>query len=174
MRHRSVEGAGCGNDRSELENPVGKRLSIPPRAIADLRKFRLSVRNVVRALLWRMVSVLTPPVHVPADGGESVFLVGDTYTTLLSGTQTGGVFTLLEALVLPEAGPPPHAHHGEEETFFLLQGHMVFTVAGETYHAHPGATIYVPRNVAHSYRNVGESPAKMVFMYSPAGMDAMF
>jgi hypothetical protein len=26
------------------------------------------------------------PVHVPADGGESVFLVGDTYTTLLSGT----------------------------------------------------------------------------------------
>ena len=114
------------------------------------------------------------PVHVPADGGESVFLVGDTYTTLLSATQTGGVFTLLEALVLPEAGPPPHAHHGEEETFFLLQGHMVFNVGSETYDAHPGAAIYVPRNVAHSYRNVGEDPAKMLFMYSPAGMDAMF
>jgi mannose-6-phosphate isomerase-like protein (cupin superfamily) len=114
------------------------------------------------------------PVHVPADGGESVFLVGDTYTTLLSGTQTGGVFTLLEALVLPEAGPPPHAHHSEEETFFLLQGQMVFTVGGQTYHADPGATIYVPRSVAHSYRNVGEGPAKMLFMYSPAGMDAMF
>jgi quercetin dioxygenase-like cupin family protein len=114
------------------------------------------------------------PVHVPADGGESVFLVGDTYTTLLSGTQTGGVFTLLEALVLPEAGPPPHAHHGEEETFFLLQGHMVFTVGGEAYDAHPGSAIYVPRNVAHSYQNVGEGPAKMLFMYSPAGMEAMF
>jgi quercetin dioxygenase-like cupin family protein len=114
------------------------------------------------------------PVYVPADGGESVFLVGDTYTTLLSGTQTGGVFTLLEALVLPEAGPPPHAHNGEEETFFLLQGHMVFTVGGETYDAHPGAAIYVPRNVAHSYQNVGEGPAKMLFMYSPAGMDGMF
>ena len=114
------------------------------------------------------------PVHVPADGGESVFLVGDTYTTLLSGTQTGGVFTLLEALVLPEAGPPPHAHQGEEETFFLLKGHMVFTVGGETYHAHPGSAIYVPRNVAHSYQNVGEGPAKMLFMYSPAGMEGMF
>jgi quercetin dioxygenase-like cupin family protein len=114
------------------------------------------------------------PVHVPADGGESVFLVGDTYTTLLSGTQTGGVFTLLEALVLPEAGPPPHAHHGEEETFFLLEGQMVFTVGGQTYDADPGATIYVPRNVVHSYRNNGEGPAKMLFMYSPAGMDAMF
>ncbi|MGB6580416.1 MAG: cupin domain-containing protein [Streptosporangiaceae bacterium] len=114
------------------------------------------------------------PVHVPADGGESVFLVGDTYTTLLSGAQTGGVFTLLEALVLPEAGPPPHAHHREEETFFLLQGHMVFAVGGETYDAHPGAAIYVPRNVAHSYRNVGAGSAKMLFMYSPAGMEAMF
>jgi mannose-6-phosphate isomerase-like protein (cupin superfamily) len=110
---------------------------------------------------------------VPADGGESVFLVGDTYTTLLSGVQTGGVFTLLEALVLPEAGPPLHVHHGEEETFFLLHGHMVFTVGGETYHADPGAAIYVPRNVAHSYRDVGECPAKMLFMYSSAGMEAI-
>ena len=114
------------------------------------------------------------PVHVPADGGESVFLVGDTYTTLLSGTQTGGVFTLLEALVLPEAGPPPHAHHGEEETFFLLQGHMVFTVAGGDVPRPPRRNDLRAENVAHSYRNVGESPAKMVFMYSPAGMDAMF
>jgi len=114
------------------------------------------------------------PVHVPADGGESIFLVGDTYTTLLSGAQTGGVFTLLEALVLPEAGPPPHAHHCEEETFYLLDGHMVFTVGSQTYDAEPGAAIYVPRNVAHSYRNVGQGPAKMLFMYSPAGMEGMF
>ena len=114
------------------------------------------------------------PVYVPADGGESVFLVGDTYTTLLSGTQTGGLFTLLEAVVLPEAGPPTHAHNGEEETFFLLQGHMVFTVGGETYDAHPGSAIYVPRNVAHSFQNVGEGPAKMLFMFSPAGMEGMF
>ena len=121
-----------------------------------------------------MSAPVQQPVHVPADGGQSVFLVGDTYTTLLSGTQTGGVFTLMEALVLPEAGPPPHAHHLEEETFFLLHGHMVFTVGGETYDAHPGAAIYVPRNVAHSYRNVGADPAKMLFMYCPAGMEAMF
>ena len=79
------------------------------------------------------------------------------------------MFTLLEALVLPEAGPPPHAHHGEEETFFLLQGHMVFNVGSETYDAHPGAAIHVPRNVAHSYRNVGEDPAKMVCLTSRDG-----
>ena len=82
-------------------------------------------------------------VYVPASEGESVFLVGDTYTTLLPGASTGGVFTLLEALVLPQAGPPPHRHHSEEETFYLLEGRMIFTVDGRDYEAEPGATIYV-------------------------------
>lgn len=114
------------------------------------------------------------PVHVSPDGGDSVFLVGDAYTTLLSGAQTGGVFTLLEALVMPEAGPPPHAHHGEEETFVLLDGEMSFRLGGETYDARPGTVLYVPRGVPHSYSNVGAGPARMLFMYSPAGMEDMF
>jgi len=120
---------------------------------------------------------MSPPgqsVFVPAGAGDTVFLVGDTYTTLLPGTSTGGVFTLLEALVLPLAGPPPHCHHREEETFYLLEGRMVFTVDGRAYEAEPGATIYVPRGAVHSYSNVGDSPAKMLFMYSPAGMEGMF
>jgi len=114
------------------------------------------------------------PVYVPGGGGESVFLVGDTYTTLLSGAQTGGIFTLLEALVLPEAGPPPHAHHAEEETFYLLSGALEFTVGEQTHAAGPGSVVYVPRDVTHSYRNVGTGPAIMLFMYSPAGMEGMF
>ena len=113
------------------------------------------------------------PVYVGSDDGPTVFLVGDTYTTLLSGQQTGGAFTLLEALVMPDAGPPPHAHHGEEETFVLLDGQMSFTVDGQTHDASTGTVLYVPRDVAHSYRNIGDGPARMLFMYSPAGMDGM-
>lgn len=114
------------------------------------------------------------PVHIGPDEGPSVFLVGDTYTTLLSGAATGGAFTLLEAVVMPDAGPPPHAHHGEEETFVLLDGQMSFTVDATTYDATVGTVLLVPRNVAHSYRNTGDGPAKMLFLYSPPGMDGMF
>lgn len=114
------------------------------------------------------------PVHLGPDEGPSVFLVGDTYTTLLSGAQTGGAFTLLEAVVMPDAGPPPHVHHGEEETFVLLDGRMTFTVDGRTHDADPGSVLMVPRDVPHSYRNVGDGPAKMLFLYSPPGMDGMF
>ena len=114
------------------------------------------------------------PVHVPPDGGDTVFLVGDTYTTLLSGAQTGGAFTLLEALVPPDTGPPPHFHQAEDETFLLLDGELTFQLGDEAHAATAGTTIFVPRGTRHSFTNVGTGVARMLFMYSPAGMDGMF
>lgn len=114
------------------------------------------------------------PVVVGPDEGDTVFLVGDAYTTLLTGAQTGGAFTMLEAVVNPDPGPPPHAHLDEEETFILLDGTMTFTVDGTIHDARPGTVVLVPRGVVHSYRNVGDGPARMLFLYSPPGMEAMF
>lgn len=114
------------------------------------------------------------PVIVPPAGGDTVFLVGDTYTTLLSGHQTGGTFTLLEALVPPDTGPPPHRHEAEDETFILVEGSIDFHLAGETHQAAAGSVIFVPKGAVHSFRNKGTGPAKMLFMYSPAGMEGMF
>lgn len=114
------------------------------------------------------------PVIVPAGGGEAVFLVGDTYTTLLTGAQTGGRFTLLEALVPPDTGPPPHRHEAEDETFVMLDGELVFRVGDDAHVCGAGATIFVPRGVPHSFRNTGGRPATMLFIYSPSGMEGMF
>ena len=51
---------------------------------------------------------------------------------------------------------------------------MTFTVAGRTYDATAGTVLLVPRDVAHSYHNVGDGPARMLFLYSPPGMEGMF
>ena len=114
------------------------------------------------------------PVCVGPDGGETVFLVGDTYTTLLSGAQTGGAFTLLEALVPPDTGPPPHHHNAEDETFILLEGEVTFQVGDEVIDARPGTTVFVPRGVVHSFKNISGGLARMLFMYNPPGMEGMF
>lgn len=118
--------------------------------------------------------VALEPVIVGPDGGETVFLVGDTYTVILSGEQTGGAFTLLEALVPPDTGPPPHHHNAEDETFILLDGKVTLQVGDETIHAEPGTTVFVPRGVVHSFRNIDTKPARMLFMYNPPGMEGMF
>lgn len=114
------------------------------------------------------------PVVVPADGGDTVFLVGDTYTTLLSGEQTGGAFTLLEAIVPPQTGPPPHAHQREDETFVMLDGEIEFHLGDAVHEARAGTVLFVPKGVVHHFRNTGASAAKMLFLYNPAGMDGMF
>jgi len=116
----------------------------------------------------------TQPVHVPPGAGDTVFLLGDTYTTLLSGAQTGGVFALLEALVPAHTGPPPHIHHAEDETFILLQGVLDFHVGDDVHRAEASSVIFVPLGTRHHFSNVGEGLARMLFMYTPAGMEGMF
>jgi mannose-6-phosphate isomerase-like protein (cupin superfamily) len=113
-------------------------------------------------------------VVVSPDQRETVYLVGDTYTTLLSGEQTGGSFSLLEAIVSPETGPPPHKHNNEDETFILLSGEVNFRIGDEYRPVKAGTVVFVPKGTVHSFRNTGISNAKMLFMYSPAGMEKMF
>ena len=48
-------------------------------------------------------------------------VVGDTYTVLLSGDQTDGRFAMLDMLIPPGGGPPPHCHD-IEECFRVLEG----------------------------------------------------
>ena len=115
-----------------------------------------------------------PAVHVPPGAGPAVWLVGDTYTLKVSGEQTDGAFSLSEALVPPGAGPPPHIHHGEDETFVVLEGELVLRADDRTLPAPAGTVLYVPRGTRHGFTNVGARPARMLFLYTPAGMERMF
>jgi quercetin dioxygenase-like cupin family protein len=56
-------------------------------------------------------------------------VVGDTYTILLSGKDTGGRFCVIDMFVPPGGGPPPH-RHDFEETFSLLEGQLDVTFRG--------------------------------------------
>ena len=40
-------------------------------------------------------------------------VVGDTYTVLFSGDETNGRFAMLDMLIPPGGGPPPHFHDFE-------------------------------------------------------------
>ncbi len=61
-------------------------------------------------------------VHVPPDEGESLWVVGDTYTFKGVTENTAGALLLFEASILPQCGPPPHIHHREDEAYCVLEG----------------------------------------------------
>ena len=45
-----------------------------------------------------------------AGKGRSIWVVGDRYTIKCSRNDTSGAYALLEAVVPPGRGPPPHIH----------------------------------------------------------------
>src|SRR6201993_4999412 len=84
-------------------------------------------------------------------------VVGDTYTLLLTGKDTAGHFCLIDMHIPPGGGPPPH-RHDFEETFTILEGELEFTFRGVKQAAGAGATINIPANAPHVFRNASAKP----------------
>ncbi|HET6408098.1 MAG TPA: cupin domain-containing protein [Chthoniobacteraceae bacterium] len=110
-------------------------------------------------------------IHLQVDEGKTFSAVGDKYTVLASGDQTGGAYCLLEAEVPPGGGPPPHFHTREEEAFYVLEGEITFTVGDRTIVAKAGTFAQIPRKLPHAFKNCSTNPARMLIQCSPAGFD---
>src|SRR5215469_15277991 len=98
-----------------------------------------------------------------------VGLVGDTYTILVAGKDTGGRYCLIDMHVPPGGGPPPH-RHDFEESFTMLEGEIEFTFRGATTVLHAGETANIPANAPHQFRNTTEQAARALCTCSPAGL----
>jgi quercetin dioxygenase-like cupin family protein len=115
-----------------------------------------------------------PPLHRPAGTGPSFWGPGDLYTFLVTGEESGGAYFAMEALVPQGGGPPPHIHANEDETFYVLEGRVTFRLEGETILAGPGDFVHVPRGNVHCFRNDGQTPARLVLTFTPAGIEHFF
>jgi quercetin dioxygenase-like cupin family protein len=100
-------------------------------------------------------------------------VVGDTYTILVSGADTGGRYTLIDMHVPPGGGPPPH-RHDFEEMFSILDGEIELSFRGETLVAAAGETVNIPANAPHVFRNAGDRPARLLCLCSPSGQEDFF
>jgi mannose-6-phosphate isomerase-like protein (cupin superfamily) len=113
-------------------------------------------------------------LFVPAGVGDSRWVFGDRYTFKASAADTAGSFSLMEVLVPPDAGPPPHIHHHTDEAFYLLDGVVELTDGENTRVVESGGFIFVPRGCAHGFRNIGPSAAKLLAWFTPGGTEGFF
>src|ERR1700759_1671590 len=86
-------------------------------------------------------------------------LVGDTYTTTVSGADTNGRFCVIDMYVPPGGGPPPH-RHDFEETFILLEGEIELTFRGAKQKFLAGESVNIPANAPHQFHNSSSEPAR--------------
>jgi len=112
-----------------------------------------------------------PIIHTKPCEAQAYSAVGDVYRNLATGEQTAGAYVLTEAKVYPGGGPPPHIHRREDETFYVLEGEITFTVGGERIVAGAGTFLQAPRDIPHAFKNESASPSRMLIQVMPAGFE---
>lgn len=87
---------------------------------------------------------------------------------LISPETTGskGIEVLL-GVIEPGQGALPHAHPGIEQVCYLLEGTAHVEVGGDSFDMGPGDCCYLPADVMHLFRVTGESPVRVLVIYTP-------
>ena len=109
---------------------------------------------------------------VDADGGERLPFNGMELVIRASAESTGGAFSIVEEINAVDA--PLHIHEREDELFYILEGHHIFTVGGREIEAGPGDVVFGPRGVPHAQRRVVPRTGRTLSMFSPAGFEQFF
>jgi len=104
---------------------------------------------------------------------QSVWYSGWLLTFLATSEDTQGKFALMELAARKGNVPPPHIHHREDETFYVIEGEMTFFVGDRTIKATPGTMVFAPRDVAHSF-TIDSDRVRILVQLTPAGGEGYF
>lgn len=86
----------------------------------------------------------------------------------VSSTDTDGDLTVFEYIGNEKGGPPLHIHPAQDEIFYIVRGKYLFQVGDMQYNLQAGDTIFLPRNVPHTFAQLGNK-GKMLFFFQPSG-----
>ncbi|ABY24762.1 hypothetical protein RSal33209_3041 [Renibacterium salmoninarum ATCC 33209] len=87
--------------------------------------------------------------------------------------------TIMRSKLTPHNAPPLHVHSNEDEFWVVLSGKVRFWVGGDsletctTHDAGPGAVVYGPRGVAHTFDTVTEN-SEVLIGNTPGGIEGYF
>lgn len=92
----------------------------------------------------------------------------------LSAATSRGELTVIESRIEPAEGPPLHVHERENETYYVLDGSFEFVCGDDRVLASTGSFVFAPRGVPHRYRNIGREAGKLLFCFTPGGIERFF
>jgi len=127
---------------------------------------------------------MTDGLLLPPGGGRRIQTM-----TLKAGADQSTIWSAFEAEVAPGFDVGAHLHQQAEEVFYVLDGELdllAFHPAAGTsasgdwrtwesgtgakvFRGGPGSFMQVPAGCPHAFFNPGSSPARMLFLVSPAG-----
>ena len=122
---------------------------------------------------------MSEDVVIRGPGEGRALLVGgaDYITYKVRSDETERAFFCFEASTNPGFGPPLH-RHSYRELFYVLDGEYEFTLEQDgdmrSVVGRAGTAVAVAPDVAHTFRNVGESQGQLLFVHLPAALEEFF
>lgn len=103
--------------------------------------------------------------------GDSLWVLGDHYRIKVSSRETMGTLAVVEIIAFPQNGPPPHIHHREDESFYVLDGEFSVFVGDQPFAATAGAFVHILKGTLHTYKNTGTEPGRLLVTLTPGGLE---
>jgi mannose-6-phosphate isomerase-like protein (cupin superfamily) len=97
--------------------------------------------------------------------------LGDLWIVHLSRKETEGRFSLLETVWAPAFPAPLHLHRDADELYYVLEGELTVYLPSRTLRRGPGEWAYCPRGLPHTYEVTSSTPARLLYVGSPAGFE---
>ena len=114
------------------------------------------------------------PRLIQSGEGRRLAVAGGIYTIKVTGKDTGGAYAMVEMLIPPQSGPPPHVHSREVESFYILEGSLSFWLSDRMLTGSPGCLVIAPPGLTHAFKNEGAVPARVLMLITPAGLEDFF
>ncbi len=107
--------------------------------------------------------------HRPGDG--KTYQLGRITLTFKAGAaETGGAYTLCEAIEPPGAAASLHRHPTYDEMHIICEGRYECRLAEATLMLGPGEMIFAPRGTPHSIKSIGPETGRELIVSSPGGV----
>ena len=127
----------------------------------------------VNCLLVRTAEVQSQSI-IGSDEGRVLQVLGEAITVKIGGEQTGGRYAVIEEVSPVDGGPPLHLHRHEDEVFYVVEGEIEFQRGDQRFRAKAGSTAFLPKDVPHTFRNVGTTPSRVHVVIIPARFVGFF
>lgn len=105
--------------------------------------------------------------------GQVLNVLGSSLRFVCRGEETGHAWSMMEAVLPKDTGPPPH-HHAWDEAYYCVSGEIEFDLDGRRERVRAGDFVYAPGGTVHAFHGVSDEPARLLVFDAPAHAASFF
>ena len=144
----------------------------------ELIAYNINVGAIVRGKNMATANPGAASGKVARQGeGKVLMVMGMPHVVKVESGQNAAGTSVMEVVVAPGQGVPPHTHTREDEIFYVVAGELTCQMDGlpSPVLLKSGDILSLPRNRKHGFKNASATEARILVTVTPgAGMDRMF